>query len=145
MAFDEDGFDLYNCPSPENAKGAKPMDLGKFISQMDEMNFSNTVFVDCTASQEVSEVYEHVLEAKIAIVTPNKKANSSSLENYKALKTNYKRGVKILYETNVAAGLPVISTLQDLMLSGDKVLRIEAVLSGSMNYIFSELERVPLQ
>jgi bifunctional aspartokinase / homoserine dehydrogenase 1 len=142
MAFDEDGFDLHNCPAPEDAKGAKPMDLGKFISQMDEMNFSNTVFVDCTASQEVSEIYEQVLEAKIAIVTPNKKANSSSLENYKALKKlAYKRGVKFLYETNVAAGLPVISTLQDLMLSGDKVLRIEAVLSGSMNYIFSELEK----
>jgi aspartokinase/homoserine dehydrogenase 1 len=142
MAFDEDGFDLHNCPAPEDAKGAKPMHLGKFISQMDEMNFSNTVFVDCTASQEVSEIYEQVLEAKIAIVTPNKKANSSTLENYKALKKlAYKRGVKFLYETNVAAGLPVISTLQDLMLSGDKVLRIEAVLSGSMNYIFSELEK----
>ncbi len=142
MAFHEDGFDLHNCPAPEDAKGAKPMDLKKFISQMDEMNFSNTVFVDCTASQELAEIYEHVLEAKIAIVTPNKKANSSSLENYKALKKlAYKRGVKFLYETNVAAGLPVISTLQDLMLSGDKVLRIEAVLSGSMNYIFSELEK----
>lgn len=142
MAFDEDGFDLHNCPAPEDAKGAKPMDLKKFISQMDEMNFSNTVFVDCTASQELAEIYEHVLEAKIAIVTPNKKANSSSLENYKALKKlAYKRGVKFLYETNVAAGLPVISTLQDLMLSGDKVLKIEAVLSGSMNYIFSELEK----
>ena len=142
MAFDEDGFDLHNCPAPENAKGAKPMDLKRFISKMDEMNFSNTVFVDCTASQELAEIYEHVLEAKIAIVTPNKKANSSSLENYKALKKlAYKRGVKFLYETNVAAGLPVISTLQDLMLSGDKVLKIEAVLSGSMNYIFSELEK----
>lgn len=142
MAFDEDGFDLHNCPAPEDAKGAKPMDLKKFISQMDEMNFSNTVFVDCTASQELAEIYEHVLEAKIAIVTPNKKANSSSLENYRALKKlAYKRGVKFLYETNVAAGLPVISTLQDLMLSGDKVLKIEAVLSGSMNYIFSELEK----
>lgn len=142
MAFDEDGFDLHNCPAPEDANGAKPMDLQKFISKMDEMNFSNTVFVDCTASQELAEIYEQVLEAKIAIVTPNKKANSSSLENYKALKKlAYKRGVKFLYETNVAAGLPVISTLQDLMLSGDKVIKIEAVLSGSMNYIFSELEK----
>jgi aspartokinase/homoserine dehydrogenase 1 len=142
MAFDEDGFDLHNCPAPEDAHGAKPMDLQKFISKMDEMNFSNTVFVDCTASQELAEIYEQVLEAKIAIVTPNKKANSSSLENYKALKKlAYKRGVKFLYETNVAAGLPVISTLQDLMLSGDKVIKIEAVLSGSMNYIFSELEK----
>ncbi|MCR9014219.1 bifunctional aspartate kinase/homoserine dehydrogenase I [Aquiflexum gelatinilyticum] len=142
MAFHEDGFDLANCPAPEDAKGAQPMDLQKFIKQMEDMNFSNTVFVDCTASQEVADTYEQVLEAKVAIVTPNKKANSGSLENYKSLKKlAYKRGVKFLYETNVAAGLPVINTLQDLMLSGDKVLRIEAVLSGSMNYIFSELEK----
>lgn len=142
MAFDEDGFDLNNCPLPEDAKGSQQMDLEKFVSQMESMNFSNTVFVDCTASQDVSEVYERVLEAKIAIVTPNKKANSGSLDHYKALKKlAYKRGVKFLYETNVAAGLPVISTLQDLMLSGDSVIRIEAVLSGSMNFIFSELEK----
>ncbi|EOZ92399.1 Homoserine dehydrogenase [Indibacter alkaliphilus LW1] len=141
MAFHEDGFDLSNCPAPEDASDAQKMNLDKFISQMDEMNFSNTVFVDCTASQDVAEIYERVLEAKIAIVTPNKKANSGSLEKYRELKRlAYKRGVKFLYETNVAAGLPVISTLQDLMLSGDKVIRIEAVLSGSMNYIFSEFE-----
>ncbi|PRY86186.1 bifunctional aspartate kinase/homoserine dehydrogenase I [Mongoliibacter ruber] len=141
MAFHEDGFDLKNCPAPEDAEGAQKMDIDKFLQQMEEMNFSNTVFVDCTASQTVADVYDRILEAKIAIVTPNKKANSSSLEKYKELKKlAYKRGVKFLYETNVAAGLPVISTLQDLMLSGDKVIRIEAVLSGSMNYIFSEFE-----
>ncbi|PSL05643.1 bifunctional aspartate kinase/homoserine dehydrogenase I [Cecembia rubra] len=141
MAFHEDGFDLRNCPNPENAPDSKPMDLEKFIQQMEEMNFSNSVFVDCTASQNVADVYERVLEASVPIVTPNKKANSGSLEKYKALKKlAYKRGVKFLYETNVAAGLPVINTLQDLMLSGDKVIRIEAVLSGSMNYIFSEFE-----
>ena len=142
MAFHEDGFDLKNCPAPEDAPDAKPMDLEKFIQQMEEMNFSNSVFVDCTASQDVAGAYERVLEASIPIVTPNKKANSGSLERYKALKKlAYKRGVKFLYETNVAAGLPVINTLQDLMLSGDRVIRIEAVLSGSMNYIFSEFEK----
>lgn len=142
MAFHEDGFDLKNCPLPEKAEGALPMDLEQFVSQMESMNFSNTVFVDCTASQEVSEFYERVLEAKVAIVTPNKKANSGSLDKYKNLKKlARKRSVKFLYETNVAAGLPVINTLQDLMLSGDRVIRIEAVLSGSMNYIFSELEK----
>lgn len=142
MAFHEDGFDLKNCPAPEDAPDAQKMDLERFHQQMEEMNFSNTVFVDCTASQEVADIYDSVLEAKVAIVTPNKKANSSSLDKYKELKKlAYKRGVKFLYETNVAAGLPVISTLQDLMLSGDKVIRIEAVLSGSMNYIFSEFEK----
>ncbi|MCH7401272.1 bifunctional aspartate kinase/homoserine dehydrogenase I [Belliella kenyensis] len=141
MAFHEDGFDLKNCPLPEDAPKASQMDLEKFIAQMESMNFSNSVFVDCTASQDVADFYERILEAKVGIVTPNKKANSGSLEKYKNLKKLAgKRGVKFLYETNVAAGLPVINTLQDLMLSGDKVLKIEAVLSGSMNYIFSELE-----
>jgi aspartokinase/homoserine dehydrogenase 1 len=139
MAFHEDGFDLKH--PYELTDKDQPMDLDKFISQMEEMNFSNSVFVDCTASQDVADTYARILEAKVAIVTPNKKANSSSMDNYRALKRIAKRrGVKFLYETNVAAGLPVINTLQDLMLSGDKVIRIEAVLSGSMNFIFSELE-----
>jgi bifunctional aspartokinase / homoserine dehydrogenase 1 len=139
MAFHEDGFDLkqeYVLTEKD-----QPMNLDTFITQMEEMNFSNSVFVDCTASQEVADRYARILEAKVGIVTPNKKANSSSLENYRMLKRIAKRrGVKFLYETNVAAGLPVINTLQDLMLSGDKVIRIEAVLSGSMNFIFSTLE-----
>ena len=140
MAFHEDGFDLKN---PHQLKESdEKMDLEKFIKTMEEMNFSNSVFVDCTASQEVADAYSRVLGAKVAIVTPNKKANSGTMEEYKSLKKlAKKRGVKFLYETNVAAGLPVINTLQDLMLSGDKVIRIEAVLSGSMNFIFSELEK----
>ncbi|MDG1279468.1 MAG: bifunctional aspartate kinase/homoserine dehydrogenase I [Algoriphagus sp.] len=140
MAFHEDGFDLKN-PYQLSDTDDKT-DLNRFIEKMEEMNFSNSVFVDCTASQDVAELYSKILEAKVAIVTPNKKANSGSMENYLALKKiAKKRGVKFLYETNVAAGLPVINTLQDLMLSGDKVIRIEAVLSGSMNFIFSELEK----
>lgn len=140
MAFHEDGFDLKN-PHQLSASDER-MDLEKFIKTMEEMNFSNSVFVDCTASQEVANAYSRVLGAKVAIVTPNKKANSGSMDEYKSLKKlAKKRGVKFLYETNVAAGLPVINTLQDLMLSGDKVIRIEAVLSGSMNFIFSELEK----
>jgi aspartokinase/homoserine dehydrogenase 1 len=140
MAFHEDGFDLKNPYQLSDADDKT--DLNRFIEKMEEMNFSNSVFVDCTASQDVAELYSKILEAKVAIVTPNKKANSGSMENYLALKKiAKKRGVKFLYETNVAAGLPVINTLQDLMLSGDKVIRIEAVLSGSMNFIFSELEK----
>ncbi|KPQ18896.1 MAG: bifunctional aspartokinase / homoserine dehydrogenase ThrA [Algoriphagus marincola HL-49] len=140
MAFHEDGFDLkagYDLSEKD-----QKMDMEKFVRQMEEMNFSNSVFVDCTASQEVADAYPRVLGAKVAIVTPNKKANSGTMEQYLELKKlAKKRGVKFLYETNVAAGLPVINTLQDLMLSGDKVIRIEAVLSGSMNFIFSELEK----
>jgi aspartokinase/homoserine dehydrogenase 1 len=116
--------------------------LNAFVETIEEMNFSNSVLVDCTASQEVAQIYPRILGAKIAIVTPNKKANSGSLESYLALKQLAKsRGVHFLYETNVAAGLPVINTIHDLMLSGDRVHRIEAVLSGSLNFIFSELEK----
>ncbi|GAB2992055.1 bifunctional aspartate kinase/homoserine dehydrogenase I [uncultured Cyclobacterium sp.] len=140
MAFDEDGFDLSTIPVPSSED--LPMDLTVFLNTMNSMNFSNSVLVDCTASQDVADTYERVLASKVAIVTPNKKANSSSLENYKSLKKlSGQRNIKFLYETNVAAGLPVISTLQDLILSGDKVIKIEGVLSGSMNYIFSELSK----
>lgn len=140
MKFHEDGFDLATVQAPD--ENDMPMDMDKFIGTMTEMNFSNSVFVDCTASQEVANVYEQILDAKVGIVTPNKKANSGPLDTYKKLKKlASQRGVRFFYETNVAAGLPVINTLQDLMLSGDHVHRIEAVLSGSMNYIFSELEK----
>ena len=139
MKFHEDGFDLKTVGAPE--EGDQPMNMDKFLDTMFKMNFSNSVLVDCTASQEVADVYQQILDAKIGIVTPNKKANSGPLEKYLQLKKLAgKRGVRFFYETNVAAGLPVINTLQDLMVSGDQVIRIEAVLSGSMNYIFSELE-----
>lgn len=140
MAFNEDGFDLTSLP--ELGAAQAKMDLNSFVSTLEEMNFSNSVLVDCTASQEVAQIYPRILGAKIAIVTPNKKANSGSLESYLGLKQLAKsRGVHFLYETNVAAGLPVVNTIHDLMLSGDRVHRIEAVLSGSLNFIFSELEK----
>lgn len=140
MSFDEDGFDLTKNPVPSEKD--LPMDLNVFLNTMNSMNFSNSVLVDCTASQEVGDCYQRVLESKVAIVTPNKKANSGPLEKYKELKKlSGQRNIKFLYETNVAAGLPVINTLQDLILSGDSVIRIEGVLSGSMNFIFSELSK----
>lgn len=140
MAFDEDGFDLSAMPVPSEKD--LPMNLQVFLNTMNSMNFSNSVLVDCTASQEVADTYQRVLESKVAIVTPNKKANSGTLEKYKSLKKlSDQRNIKFFYETNVAAGLPVINTLHDLILSGDRVIRIEGVLSGSMNYIFSELSK----
>lgn len=140
MAFDEDGFDLSKNPVPSEKD--LPMDLNVFLNTMNSMNFSNSVLVDCTASQEVADCYQRVLESKVAVVTPNKKANSGTLEKYKELKKlSSQNNIKFLYETNVAAGLPVINTLQDLILSGDAVIRVEGVLSGSMNYIFSELDK----
>jgi aspartokinase/homoserine dehydrogenase 1 len=109
-----------------------------FMDKMLQLNLPNSVFVDCTSSEDVAGFYETILEANISIVTPNKKASSGQLDKYKQLKsTAFKRGVKFLYETNVGAGLPVINTMNDLLLSGDKVISIEAVLSGTLNFIFS--------
>ena len=117
------------------------MQMQEFCNKMTALNLSNSIFVDCTSSTGVTAFYESLLAANISIVTPNKKANSASMEDYTTLKTTaFKRGVKFLYETNVGAGLPVINTMNDLLLSGDKVLRIEAVLSGTLNFIFSSFE-----
>ena len=114
------------------------MDISAFVDRMKSMNLSNSIFVDCTSSEEVTDHYEEILNANISIVTPNKKANSGSWQKYQAMKqAAFKRGSRFLYETNVGAGLPVINTLNDLLISGDKVIRIEAVLSGTMNFIFS--------
>ena len=137
MLFDEDGLDLGTAVEVMKSRG-EPMSMAAFTGRMFGLNLPNSIFVDCTSSEEVTNSYESVLVANVSIVTPNKKANSGSLANYRLLKsTSFKRGVKFLYETNVGAGLPVINTMNDLLLSGDKVISIEAVLSGTLNYIFS--------
>lgn len=137
MLFDEDRLDLGNAYD-KLMKDGEPMDMNLFSERMIALNLVNSIFVDCTASVDVTESYETILGANISIVTPNKKANSASLSKYKTLKhTAAKRGVRFLYEANVGAGLPVINTLNDLLLSGDQVIRIEAVLSGTLNFIFS--------
>jgi aspartokinase/homoserine dehydrogenase 1 len=112
-----------------------------FVDIMVQMNLANSIFVDCTASQQVVDVYERVLNSNISITTPNKLANSGPLENYNKLyRLSRKRNVKFLYETNVGAGLPVITTLNDLKLSGDWILKIEGVLSGTLSYIFNNFD-----
>lgn len=137
MLFNEDGIQLIHAVDRMMKEG-EAMTLSSYFERMVSFNLSNSIFVDCTSSEEVAGFYDRILSANISIVTPNKKANSGSLERYKKLKsTTAKRGVKFLYETNVGAGLPVINTLNDLLLSGDKALRIEAVLSGTLNFIFS--------
>ena len=104
------------------------------------MNIFNSVFVDCTASPEVACLYKDFLEHNINVVAANKIAASSDYENYHQLKTiAQRRGVKYLFETNVGAGLPIIRTINDLIHSGDKILRIEAVLSGTLNFIFNKI------
>ena len=104
------------------------------------MNIFNAVFVDCTANSGVASIYEQLLQHNISVVAANKIAASSPYENYIKLKqTAHQRGVKFLFETNVGAGLPIINTINDLIHSGDKILKIEAVLSGTLNYIFNSL------
>ncbi len=137
MLFDELGLKMDSCIDRMKEAGEK-MSMQNYIDRIRELNLSNSVFVDCTSSEQVTDSYEAILSANISIVTPNKKANSGSLQKYHSLKsTAFRRGVKFLYETNVGAGLPVINTMNDLLLSGDKVIRIEAVLSGTLNFIFS--------
>jgi aspartokinase/homoserine dehydrogenase 1 len=137
MLFNEEGLKLSSCID-EMKKDGQSMNMKEFADKMVSLNLPNSIFVDCTSSEEVTAVYETILSANISIVTPNKKANSASMEQYTNLKkTAFKRGVKFLYETNVGAGLPVINTLNDLLLSGDKVISIEGVLSGTLNFIFS--------
>ena len=118
-----------------------PMDLASFILTMKAMNLPNTCFCDCTASDEIAGWYADILQSSIPIVTPNKRANSGSMGYYKTL-TGFSRsrGIPYLYETTVCAGLPVISTLRDLFLAGDRVQRIEAVLSGTLSYIFNNFD-----
>ena len=117
------------------------LDLSQFINKMISLNLVNACFCDCTANDAIASSYWKILEASIPVVTPNKRANSGALKYYKQL-TEYSRERRIpyLYETTVCAGLPVISTLRDLYLSGDKVLRIEAVVSGTLSYIFNNFD-----
>src|SRR5690606_39593649 len=137
MLFDEEGVSL-NDPVETLLEKGEPMNMDAFARNMFALNLPNSVFVDCTSSEEVTDHYESILVSNISIVTPNKKANSGSYERYQLLRsTAFRRSVKFLYETNVGAGLPVINTMNDLLLSGDKVISVEAVLSGTLNYIFS--------
>ncbi len=136
MAFSEDGLDLTTWPNLLD--GAEPSSLESFVDKMIGMNLSNSIFVDNTSNKEIPKFYNKILDASISIVTPNKIANSLGFDEYERLKTTaFKRNVLFLYETNVGAGLPVINTLQDLMHSGDEILKIEGVLSGSLSYIFN--------
>lgn len=136
MFFDSKGISLKSWKQ-ELTKG-KPNEPKDFAMQMLELNLPNSVFVDCTASEEVVAVYENVLKADIAIVTPNKKASSGPFKHYQKLRELAKANkAPFLYDTNVGAGLPIIHTVQGLISSGDEILKIEAVLSGTLSYIFN--------
>ena len=135
--LDRDGIDLStykeqltNAPLPDQ----------KLSDAIVQMNIFNSVFVDCTASKEIAGLYQTFLEHNISVIAANKLAASSDYDNYLRLKkTARDRGVWFRYETNVGAGLPIIGTINDLRNSGDKILKIEAVLSGTLNFIFNEI------
>jgi len=137
--FTRSGIDLNNYEQEMREKGieSSPQIIR---DEVIGMNIFNSVFVDCTASPAVAGLYEEFLEHNISVVAANKIAASSAYDNYVSLKqTARRRGVKFLFETNVGAGLPIINTINDLIHSGDKILKIEAVLSGTLNYIFNKI------
>lgn len=137
MYFEENGIDLDNWKELLQASDAAT-DVAGFVQRMKQLNLSNTIFVDNTANAKVADYYEDILNASISISTPNKIGTSSSYLQYQRLKTiSERKGVLFMYETNVGAGLPVISTLNDLINSGDRIIRIEGILSGSLSFIFN--------
>ena len=136
--FNREGLDLENYR--EQLKASPASNIQRVRDEVIGMNIFNSVFVDCTASAEVAGLYKDFLNHNINVVAANKIAASSDFSNYKELKEiAQKRGVKFLFETNVGAGLPIIRTINDLRNSGDKILRIEAVLSGTLNFIFNTI------
>lgn len=137
MKINPEGLDTTNL-SNELEHETEPANLGNMINIINSFNLPNVAMVDCTASNDVISHYLPALKSNISVVTPNKKAQTSPYKTYVELKqAASRRGVSFLYETSVGAGLPVISTLNDLLRSGDEVIKIEAVLSGTLSFIFN--------
>ena len=141
--FNRDGLDLDNWK--EQLENGEELTTAKLRDEVIGMNIFNSVFVDCTANSEIASLYEEFLGRGISVVAANKIAASSDYSNYKRLKEiSRMRGVKYLFETNVGAGLPIIGTINDLRNSGDRILKMEAVVSGTLNFIFNTIsEDVP--
>lgn len=138
MYVNEQGIDLSRYK--ELLGNADPCNHKIFLEKISSLNLRNSVFVDCTASQEVAHLYKELFGKYVSVVTANKIACSSEFSLYKELKQRAReKGVKFIYETNVGAGLPIINTINDLIRSGDRILGLEAVLSGTLNFIFNSL------
>lgn len=136
MLFKEEGIDLLSWK--DALEDGEPMDLQQFVEQVRSRNLRNSVFVDVTANDNVAKVYDLLLSKSVSVVACNKVACSSSFPYYKKLKDLAREfNASFLFETNVGAGLPVIGTLNDLKRTGDVVNRIEAVLSGTLNFVFN--------
>ena len=137
--FTREGIDLSTYKEDLRTKGI-PNSPDILREEILKMNIFNSVFVDCTASGAIASLYKDLLSHNVSVVAANKIAASSKYENYQELKQIARhRGVKYLFETNVGAGLPIINTINDLRNSGDKIVKIEAVLSGTLNYIFNKI------
>ncbi|MEI8086367.1 MAG: bifunctional aspartate kinase/homoserine dehydrogenase I [Paludibacter sp.] len=145
MLFQRDGIDLDNYTLDLDAKG-ETVSPEYICNEILTMNIFNSVFVDCTASPQIAGLYQTLMENNISVVTANKIAASSEYDNYSNLKeTARRRGVKFLFETNVGAGLPIINTMNSLVNSGDHIQKMEAVLSGTLNFIFNTIStEIPL-
>ncbi len=138
FVLDRDGIDLDNYE--QILRAGYPANTEHMRDEIVKMNIFNSVFVDCTASRQIAQLYQTFLEHNISVVAANKIAASSDYDSYLKLKqTARDRGVWFRYETNVGAGLPIIGTINDLCNSGDKILKIEAILSGTLNFIFNEI------
>ena len=137
MWLNPEGISLQNWQEELDENG-KTTSLSAFVQRIREFNLPNSVFIDCTSDKDIIQYYFPLLDASVSVVTPNKVANSSSYAEYRRLQqTAVRKGVKFLYETNVGAGLPIINTIQGLMASGDKFVKIEAILSGTLSFIFN--------
>ncbi|MXV51047.1 bifunctional aspartate kinase/homoserine dehydrogenase I [Pedobacter sp. HMF7647] len=140
MVFNDGGISLESWREQLD-ESSQTANLAEFVSVMKEMNMPNCVFIDNTASPKPIDFYEEVLRSNISIVTCNKIGNSGTFAQYKTFRDTARRhGVDFYYETNVGAGLPIVRTLKDLMMSGDRVQRIEAILSGTISFIFNNFK-----
>lgn len=140
MIFNGDGISLDNWQDELQANG-ETADLKEFVARMKGMNLPNCVFIDNTASPKPVEFYEEVFKSSISVITCNKIGNSASYKQYKTFRdAAHQHGVDFFYETNVGAGLPIIRTLKDLMNSGDRIAKIEAILSGTISFIFNNFK-----
>lgn len=139
MLFNEEGIDLANWQ--QLLQDGEPMEMSAFSSTIRSKNLRNTVFVDMTANEALADIYGELLQKSISVIACNKVAASSAFAEYKKLKNLAGEfNCQFLFETNVGAGLPVIGTLNDLLRSGDAINRIEAVLSGTLNFVFNNYD-----
>lgn len=141
MLFNINSINLDNWFDELMAKGERMNHL-EFVKQMQQMNLRNSVFVDNTANETIADLYAKILDKSISVVASNKIAASSEYINYLKLNSLAKqKGIKFLFETNVGAGLPILKTINDMVKSGDKIFKIQAVLSGSLNFIFNNFKK----